>query len=122
MDSDGDLDIAAGNLIEKNVVYLNDGNGNFTAEFKLLGNRGGNTRSMVFGDVDGDGSLDIAVGNYNQQNTVYLNASPPDIRTAISGKNKHNTAQSPNTTQALNRNMNVDFVARGSAQHLMLSK
>ena len=73
MDGDGDLDIVAGNNWgHQNVVYLNDGAGNF-----IVGRNFGTgtdwTVSVAVGDMDGDGDLDIVVGNEQQSSAVYLN-------------------------------------------------
>src|SRR5262245_15426584 len=72
MDSDGDLDLVVGNYGEQNVVYLNDGTGNFPSGHPF-GTGHDATKSVAGGDLNGDGSLDIAVGNYGEQNVVYLN-------------------------------------------------
>ena len=60
MDGDGDLDIVVGN---QNVVYLNDGTGNFSAG-RNFGTGLDDPRCLIaVGDMDGDGDLDIVVGN-----------------------------------------------------------
>ena len=83
MDGDGDLDIVAGNggsfaekskiipSAEQNVVYLNDGMGNFPTG-RNFGSPD-HTGSVVVGDMDGDRDLDIVVGNHLGLNMVYLN-------------------------------------------------
>ena len=75
VDGDGDLDVAIGNVAsQQNVVYLNDGSGDFSDGSRNFGSTD-LTQSVAFGDVDGDGDSDVAAGNTGQQNVVYLNDS-----------------------------------------------
>lgn len=77
-DLDGDLDLAVGNGIlssaQQNALYVNNGDGSFTArdEFGLL-----RTDSVAWADFDNDGDPDLAVGNggFNreEQNALYIN-------------------------------------------------
>ncbi len=71
MDGDGDLDLAAGNWAQQNVVYLNDGAGNLPAG-QDVGDPA-DTRSVAVGDVNGDGYQDVVMGRYGEQSKVYLN-------------------------------------------------
>jgi PKD repeat protein/phosphodiesterase/alkaline phosphatase D-like protein len=78
VDGDGDLDVGVGNNTggsgPQNVVYLNDGSGNFSGGSKNFGTGTDPTRVVTFGDVDGDGDLDVAVGNTSAaQSVVYKN-------------------------------------------------
>ncbi|MFW9894022.1 MAG: FG-GAP repeat domain-containing protein, partial [Candidatus Thorarchaeota archaeon] len=83
LDSDGDLDVVTGNQGEQNVVYINDGQGNFpSGSARRFGTGQDITRSAVSGDVDGDGDLDIVTGNSGQQNVVYLNDGAGDYPSA----------------------------------------
>jgi hypothetical protein len=95
MDGDGDLDIATGNLKEQNVVYLNDGVGNFysgpvicgvtkPSSVRCFGTGGDQTLSLALGDLSGDSHLDIVVGNLCDPSAVYLNdrALPPTFTAA----------------------------------------
>ena len=68
MDGDGDLDIVAGNYGEQNVVYLNDGAGNFPTG-RNFGTGSDDTYSVAVGDMDGDGDLDIVAGNHTASRT-----------------------------------------------------
>ncbi|MBK7405022.1 MAG: CRTAC1 family protein [Phycisphaerales bacterium] len=77
-DLDGDLDLAVGNGIlgsaQPNALYVNNGDGTFTArdEFGML-----RTDSVAWGDFDGDGDPDLAVGNggfsLEEPNALYIN-------------------------------------------------
>ncbi len=73
-DNDGDLDMASGKA-GQNQLFINNGNGTFTAQ-----NQFGtpvNTITMAWADFDLDGDLDLAVGNgilgSNEQNYLYVN-------------------------------------------------
>ncbi len=72
MDSDGDLDLAVGNhgVNGINQIYRNDGRGNFSEIFRILGT---NARNFAWGDIDGDGDLDLAVGNLQDVNRIHRN-------------------------------------------------
>ena len=67
MDGDGDLDIVVGNDGQQNVVYLNDGAGNFPDRALLRHGDRTSTESVAVGDMDGDGDLDIVAGNDARQ-------------------------------------------------------
>lgn len=70
-DGDGDLDLFVargsyefkeGDPVQKNALYLNDGNGKFTAS-KNLPDQALNTGSLALADFDQDGDLDVFLGS-----------------------------------------------------------
>lgn len=76
---DGALDIAASNhgsyYAQQNVLYLNDGAGNFNwpGATRLFGTGADKTISLASGDLNGDGALDLVVGNEGSISVAYLN-------------------------------------------------
>jgi hypothetical protein len=78
VDSDGDLDLIAGNRGHTNKLYLNNGSGGFSATGTNVGSETDSTRSVVLGDLDGDGDLDLIAGNEAQTKKRYLNNAVAD--------------------------------------------
>src|SRR5687768_5687518 len=72
VDADGDLDLVVGSESQPDVVYLNDGTGNFPTG-RAFNTGVDETNSVAVGDMDAGGDLDIIAGNYGRQNVVYLN-------------------------------------------------
>jgi hypothetical protein len=75
VDGDGDLDVAVGNLIVPNRLFLHNGTDN-----PFVGVMGQNitgdvlsTRAVALKDVDSDGDLDFLAGNFDGPNRLYLN-------------------------------------------------
>ena len=71
LDGDGDLDIAVGNDMAPNRVFLNDGSGRFQpgAEFGEVSS----VRSLALVDIDRDQDVDILATCRGRQNQIYLN-------------------------------------------------
>ena len=97
MDGDGDLDIVTGNSLiifgEQNVVYLNDGYGNFE-NARNFGTGFDITYSVAVGDMDGDHDLDIVTGNMGEQSVVYINDGYGNFATAHNFGTVSDTSQS----------------------------
>jgi hypothetical protein len=71
LDGDGDLDIAVGNDMAPNRIFLNDGSGRFDpgTEFGEISS----VRSLTLADIDGDKDVDILATSRGRQNQFYLN-------------------------------------------------
>jgi subtilisin-like proprotein convertase family protein len=80
VDSDGDLDLAAGNYAQSNKVYINErGRLQTAANNPWVSNDGDSTMGIAWGDVDGDGDLDLAAvsSGYGETYKIYLSQQPP---------------------------------------------
>lgn len=67
IDGDADLDLLVTAMHKENVLYINDGSGNFTrAENSGLGAAKG-SMTMALADIDGDRDLDLYVTNYKEK-------------------------------------------------------
>jgi hypothetical protein len=86
MNADGHSDLVVGCSAAQNVIYLNDGAGNFTAGCNF-GSSGVDTSALAIGDVDNDGDLDVFEGNFQAYNFVRLN----DGRGNINGSSRIGT-------------------------------
>ena len=85
IDKDGDLDIVAGNTGAPNMIYFNNGWGDFylgplDCQKQLTGAycldlENDETTSIAIVDLNGDGLLDVVVGNFFEPNKVFLQLS-----------------------------------------------
>jgi len=74
VDGDDQLDLVVGVWGNQSYVYLNEGQGDFSADYRhSFGTGADNTYSLAVGDMDGDGHLDLITGNLGGQSVVYLN-------------------------------------------------
>jgi hypothetical protein len=71
LDGDGDLDIAVGNDMAPNRIFLNDGSGRFKpgATFGEISS----VRSLTLADIDRDKDIDIVATSRGKRNQIYLN-------------------------------------------------
>ena len=78
VNGDGYLDLAVGNFLEPNQMYINDQNGKLEISYTFdtpfgPGDNPFSVKSIAWGDVDRDGDLDLAVGKMGGINQLYLN-------------------------------------------------
>ena len=84
IESDGDLDIivvsspmatSVGSYSGQNLIYINDGSGNFTSTVPF-GTGAEYSNDVDVGDLDGDGDVDFVVANgavSNEANDIFIN-------------------------------------------------
>jgi len=86
VDSDGDLDLVAGNYGSTNRLYLNNGTPNpwNGVTGSDITSDAADTCSVTLGDVDGDGDLDLVAGNVGS-NRLYLNNGTANPWNGVTG-------------------------------------
>jgi hypothetical protein len=73
-DNDGDLDLFAANLNDKNGLYRNDGGGKFTPIINgSIVTESHSTWGCAWGDYDNDGDMDLFVSNGPEKSLLYRN-------------------------------------------------
>jgi FG-GAP-like repeat len=89
-DLDGDFDMVTAHIESGNVLWLNDGNGNYTSFGEIFGNS--RVLSVECKDLDGDNDNDVVFGQLEGTggNSVYFNES------TIVGVDKENSLVSVN--------------------------
>ena len=76
VDGDEDLDLLVTTMGGPNVLYQNDGTGQFTRRANAGLHSGDGSTTAAFADVDGDADLDLYVGNYKR--LAMRDSLPPD--------------------------------------------
>ncbi len=73
--NDGKLDLFIGNLGQPNRLYINNGDGTFSAKTSELGlgDSTYDTTSAVAADFDHNGTLDLLTSNLSQQGIIFVN-------------------------------------------------
>ena len=74
-DNDGDLDLIVTNdSNSKNEVYINNGDGTFTAIDNAITNLFGESFGAAWADIDNDNDLDLHIANHDtDENELYIN-------------------------------------------------
>ena len=117
LNGDGNLDVLLGNFGQPSQVYLNSGQGSFTATVAPINSSVGNaTYSVALGDLNGDGSLDIILGNYGEPSQVYLNDGLGNFTPTISSLNPGGNATTSVALGDLDNNGSLDLVLGNSGQ------
>jgi hypothetical protein len=88
LDSDGDLDLVAGNGGVASRFYLNNGTSDPFAGVtgRDFAADSFSTRPVALGDMNGDGNLDVVIGgDSNGKELLYLNKGVPDLFDGVLG-------------------------------------
>jgi len=122
VDSDGDLDLVAGNNgLETNQLYLYNGTASpFNGVVgSAIGSNMGDTFSVVLFDLDRDGDLDLVSGNGNDKaNYLYLNNGTANPFEGVSGSDFRSNAYFTRSivTGDVDSDGDLDIVAGNDSQ------
>lgn len=80
-DNDGDQDLLVlntelwnvANSIKKNILYINDGKGDFRPSGIDLSSPNRDSRGCAWGDYDNDGWMDLFIANFGSKNMLFRN-------------------------------------------------
>lgn len=67
VDGDDDLDLLITSMSRNNVLYINDGEGNFKLKKDSGLEKGRGSMTMALADIDGDRDLDLYITNYKER-------------------------------------------------------
>ena len=113
---DGTLDVVVGNFGQPSQIYLNNGQGGYTAVAAPLNPSGNPTYSVVLGDLNGDGALDLVLGNYGAPSQVYLNDGLGIFTPTASPLNPGSTSTTSVALGDLDGNGSLDILLGNSGQ------
>lgn len=76
-DADGDLDAYVTNYGSPNIIFENNGSGQFSLLTQAVNQPSSHSKAVALGDLDGDGDLDAAIANTNSAaNIIGTNTVP----------------------------------------------
>lgn len=95
LNNDGYVDVFLGNNKgEQDLIYLNDGKGQFVNISDAAGmEKVGDVMAVMFGDLDNDSFLDIYVARWNNHNTLYMNKGTFEVNEELTGVTFKNETQ-----------------------------